>query len=119
MGTFKLLSAAFLIAGITVNGNSIRKSDAVKNFRDFVSHSLIGEIDGDDDTKGSIQEALESSGALSIAPFGIGYNLANLNEKVWNISTGGLSTVLHTSTPAEDYAQLLQLLNQVILSTWF
>lgn len=84
-------------AGSSGVENGIRNKE--QNFKDF-SHNLLLHSDLD-------EFSIEKGAAIS-SPFGVGYMLANINEKVWNVSNEGVGGVLQTDKVADDYQGLVE-----------
>lgn len=85
--------------------------DASQNFKLF-SSNLLMESDLD-------EFSIEKGAAIS-SPFGVGYMLANIHTKVWNVSNDGFERVLRSpkdKIPAQ-YASLIEKMNKVNLSCY-
>jgi len=103
-GILRVILLSTCTVGIVLS--SIIGNDPTKNFKEF-SHNLLLQSD--------LDEFSVEKGAAVASPFGVGYMLANINERVWNVSNKGLGQVLHApeGKVADEYQALIDLLSKV------
>ncbi|ODN03973.1 hypothetical protein Ocin01_02729 [Orchesella cincta] len=80
------------------------------SFKTF-SSNLLMESDLD-------EFSIEKGAAIS-SPFGVGYMLANINDRVWNVSNDGIEKVLKSPRDniMAEYASLVEKLNKAKMTT--